>query len=145
MNLTEVLMAALVFALASSASVRLWGAGAAWSHGLAERQELLGRLDAVMLRRERALRTATAAVAPMDCTAASGWLQAQLADPAGAAAEGVEQSRVVAATPAGEAVWLVLRVPEQGIERRRLFSPAAHGLCLPEGLPEGLPGGEVAP
>jgi hypothetical protein len=138
MNLTEVLMAALVFALASSASVRLWGAGAAWSATAAERQQLLSRLDAVMLRRERALRAASAAavaaaVAPMDCAAASGWLQAQLADPAGAAAEGVEQSRVVAATPAGEAVWLVLRVPEHGLERRRLFSPAAHGLCLPAG------------
>jgi hypothetical protein len=134
MNLTEVLVAALVFALASSASVRLWGAGAAWSAKAAQRQELLGQLDAVMLRRERALRSASVAgvaVAPMDCAAASGWLQAQLAVPAEAGAAGVEQSRVVAATPAGEAVWLVLRVPEQGLERRRLFSPAAHGLCLP--------------
>lgn len=104
MTLTEVMLASVVFGLAMNASVQLWGRSAAWSRGVEHRQEALQQLEINLLRQEQAMRNQAASGAAMDCSSEGIWMVAQ-ALPPGASAP---------------------------LERRRLFVPAAHGLCLPE-------------
>lgn len=138
MNLVEVLVASVVFALASGFSAQLWGQSVAWSRRVEERQEALQRVDLDLLRRERGLRRAAAekwsegGATAMSCPAATEWMREQLAGMAADLPAGLEQ-RLEPAEPA--ALWLVAAAEAHRIERRRLFSPAAHGLCVP-GLPD---------
>ncbi len=128
MNLVEVMAAAVVFALASNASLQLWGASASWSRRAEDRRQALERIETDLLRRSSALRLAAADVAaPMACDAAGEWMGEQLAGASTAEDVALEEGEA-----AGE-LWLVLRAEGHGIERRRLFTAAAHGLCQPLG------------
>jgi hypothetical protein len=114
MTLTEVLMASVVFGLAINASAQLWGRSVAWSRGVENRQEALQRLEIDLVRQEQAWRQSGPLTAQADCPPEGVWLVAQ-------------------AIPAGGA---------EAIERRRLFVPAAHGLCLPPVEPPSDAGSE---
>jgi hypothetical protein len=123
----------VLFTLASSLSAQLWGQSVAWSRRVEERQEALQRVDADLLRRERGLRRAAAEqaagneAAAMTCQAATDWLRERLAGMAADLPAGLEQRLELADPPA---LWLVAEVKAHRIVRRRLISPAAHGLCL---------------
>ncbi len=139
MNLVEVMVAALVFALASNASLQLWSSSASWSQRAQLRQETMRRIDGVLLRQEHRLRRSAAeqraaqpaeAPPPADCAGAAEWMGHQLAAPL-PLPEGVSEVLEPAAAEGGGGLWLVLRAEEQAIERRRLFLAAAHGLCRP--------------
>ncbi|MCP9840788.1 hypothetical protein KBY93_09090 [Synechococcus sp. J7-Johnson] len=132
MNLVEVMVAAVVFGLAANASAQLWGSSALWSQRAEQRQELMRRLDADLLRREHGLRRAALAVAPAaDCAVAGDWLEAQLQAAATELPAGVTATLQREEDNGAGGLWLVLRSEHQAIERRRLFMAAAHGLCQP--------------
>jgi len=100
---------------------------------------MLRRVDADLLRREHGLRQAALAVVAgveaegpeqpaAGCAAAGQWMAEQLQSGAGALPVGVQ--RQVSATSSGvDGLWLVYRIEPMGLERRRLFTAAAHGLC----------------
>ncbi|CAK6692243.1 hypothetical protein VB734_04030 [Synechococcus sp. BA-124 BA4] len=136
MTLVEVMVASTVMALASVSSAQMWGDSVAWSRRVEERQELLRHIDADLRRREHALRQEAAVAAeqaPMPCSAATGWMLELLSRAGTVLPAGAEQHL----EPAGveglepEMVLVVVRSATHHIERRRLFSAAAHGLCLP--------------
>jgi hypothetical protein len=146
MNLTEISMAMLVFALAANASVQLWGASASWSLATEQRHHTLRLIDADLLRREYGLRQAALAwqaEAP-GCAVAAQRVRQQLEAAGAPLPAGV--SRQVSAEEAGgaNAFWLIYRAEPLGLERRRLFSAAAHGLCpAADGEPVPLTDSEV--
>lgn len=139
MTLIEVLVSTLVFALAANSSAQLWGSALTWNHRAVERQELLNRIDMELLKRERALRVAAAAQVksareagvevPMSCGDAVAWMEGQLALVSSQLPEQITLATDLALTTAEEPVALWLRASGEGIERRRLFAPAAHGVC----------------
>lgn len=130
MTLVEVMVSSVVFALAVNSSAQLWGSALAWNHRAERRQELLGQLDLALLQRERALRLAAAGVtAPMSCGAAAAWLGLQLSAAPGPLPEGIALTAEAAETEGAGALWLTATA--EGLERKRLFAPAAHGLCRP--------------
>ncbi len=134
MNLTEVMVAVLVFGLASNASVQLWGSSAAWSRRAEDRRHALRGIDGLLLQREHGLRQAApAAPAAMSCEAAAVWMGAQLSLPGAPLPAGVTEAQEPAEGGEPGALWLVVRSAAHRIERRRLFTAAAHGLCLPHG------------
>jgi len=141
MNLIEITMAMLVFSLAANTSLQLWSSGARWSQTNAEQQETLRRVDAHLLRSEHSLRlVALAVVAGVEaedpdqsaarCAAAGQWMAEQLLSGAGALPVGV-QRQVSAPSSGVDGLWLTYRIEPMGLERRRLFTAAAHGLCPP--------------
>jgi hypothetical protein len=133
MNLTEITMAMLVFALAANASVQLWGASASWSRSTEQRQDTLRRIDADLLRREYGLRQAALAwqVEAPGCVVAADRLRQQLEADGVPLPAGVSRQVSADAAAGTNAFWLVYRAEPLGLERRRLFSAAAHGLCPP--------------
>ncbi|PZU98067.1 hypothetical protein [Cyanobium sp. ULC084] len=133
MTLTEITMAMLMFSLAASASVQLWGASASWAQATAERQDTLRLIDADLLRREHSLRQAALAwqAERPGCEAASLRMRQQLEVAGPALPAGVSRQLSAAAAPVTHGFWLVYLAEPLGLERRRLFSAAAHGLCPP--------------
>ncbi|MCT0218634.1 hypothetical protein KQ304_06405 [Synechococcus sp. CS-1329] len=151
MTLAEVLMSTLVFALAANSSAQLWGSALSWNQRAEQRQEALHRIDLELLQRERALRLAAAAQVkaagdagaevPMSCDEALAWMDEQLAIARSPLPQEVSLATALPPAPALEAVSeaasaedppaLWLTASGEGIERRRLFAPAAHGLCRP--------------
>ena len=130
MALVEVMVSWVVFALAANGSAQLWGSAMAWNHRAEQRQELLSQLDLALLQRERALRVAAAGVTvPMSCGAAAAWTGLQLSTASGSLPEGIALSAAAAETEGAGALWLTGTA--EGLERKRLFAPAAHGLCRP--------------
>jgi len=133
MTLAELTMAMLVFSLAANASLHLWGASASWAQASRERHDTLRRIDADLLRREHSLRQAALAwqaEAP-DCAAATSRMRQQLEAAAGPLPAGVSRQVQAAEAPVLNGFWLVYRAESDRLERRRLFSAAAHGLCPP--------------
>ena len=130
MTLVEVMVSSVVFALAANGSAQLWGSAMAWNHRAEQRQELLSQLDLALLQRERALRLAAAGVTvPMSCGAAAAWTGLQLSTASGSLPEGIALTPEAAEAEGAGALWLTATA--EGIERKRLFAPAAHGLCRP--------------
>lgn len=130
MTLVEVMVSSVVFALAANGSAQLWGSAMVWNHRAEQRQELLSQLDLALLQRERALRVAAAGVtAPMSCGAAATWMALQLNAAGGPVPEGVMLTTDAGETDGAGALWLTATA--DGLERKRLFAPAAHGLCRP--------------
>lgn len=150
MNLIEITMAMLVFSLTANASLQLWSSSARTSQANAERQETWRRVDADLLRREHGLRRAARVLAETEapapdpgpggstspaeaadrCLAAASWMAGQLEASAGVLPAGVSR-QLIAAAPGGDGLWLVYRLESSRLERRRLFTAAAHGLCPP--------------
>ncbi len=136
MTLVEVMVSSVVFALAANGSAQLWGSALAWNQRAERRQELLSQLDLALLQRERALRLAAAeeveaagAAVPMSCSAAAAWLGLQLSAASSPLPEGIALTPEAAEAEGAGALWLTATA--EGIERKRLFAPAAHGLCRP--------------
>lgn len=136
MTLVEVMVSSVVFALAVNSSAQLWGSAMAWNQRAEQRQELLGQLDLALLQRERALRLAAAeeveaagAAVPMSCGAAAAWLGLQQSAASSPLPEGITLTPEAAEAEGAGALWLTAKA--EGIERKRLFAPAAHGLCRP--------------
>ncbi|CAK6699442.1 hypothetical protein [Synechococcus sp. CBW1107] len=130
MTLVEVMVSSVVVALAANGSAQLWGSAMVWNHRAERRQELLGQLDLALLQRERALRVSAAGVtAPMSCGAAAAWTGLQLSAAPAPLPEGVTVSAEAAETEGAGALWITARAED--LERKRLFAPAAHGLCRP--------------
>lgn len=129
MNLVEVLVAAVVVAGASCGSAQVLGMGSRWSLQAEQRQARLEQQEASMVAAEAAVRRlAEAAPQAGDCGAAADELATALEQAGGAGRQVLRQEERVLVEVAGE-----------GDEppRRRLFSPAALGLCGP------APGGEM--
>jgi hypothetical protein len=139
MNLVEVMVASVLFVLASSCSAQVWGQSVAWSQRVEQRREVLQRLDADLLRQEHTLRQAAAAAVPaLSCQGATDWMRAQLTATVTDLPEGIAQHLESPASGEPGALWLVVGSQAHRIERRRLFTAAAHGLCLPEGTDSGV-------
>ncbi len=132
MNLAEVLVAGTVFVLSVTTSAQLWATSANWSRATEARRVMQQQLDLDLLRAERILArhgaAARGAELPPPCTPAT---EAQLRQ--WASSEPIELESGSAS--AAGSLWLVGRAASQpgaaAIERRRFFSGAAHGLCLP--------------
>lgn len=127
MTLTEVITAAVVFSLSATTSVRLWASSAAWSQAADERQVLARGIEADLLRRTHFLRASVTRDQPdpASCEVAAEWMRARLASGAVPLPQGVRKELI----QAGGAVWVVYNAAAGRLERRRLFSAAAHGLC----------------
>jgi hypothetical protein len=128
-TLTEAIMAVVVFSLSATSSVRLWGSSAVWSQAAAAREALASGIEADLLRRTHHLRASVARdqPAPASCEVAAAWMVSRLASGASSLPQGVRKQLEL--VPDGGAVWLIYTAAEGQLERRRLFSAAAHGLC----------------
>lgn len=122
MSVAEVLAAALVLAVASGGSLRIWAAAATASRTAEQRQEQLLQLDGALLAAEAQLQ---GQLPQGDCGAAALWMAAAMEQaplPAGV-------QRQLTPEPGG--VWL--RLQAQGVPRRqRWLDAAALGLCVPQ-------------
>jgi Tfp pilus assembly protein PilX len=120
MNLVEVLVAAVVVAGASCGSAQVLGMGSRWSLQAEQRQARLERQEAAMVAAELAVRQLAEGSAPRAgaCGAAAAELAAAL-EQAPSLQVWQEEERVL------------VEVTGEGDEppRRRLYSPAALGLC----------------
>jgi type II secretory pathway component PulJ len=128
MNLLEVLVAAVVVAGASCGSAQVLGMGSRWSLQAEQRQQRLERQEAAMVAAEAAVRRlAEAAPRAGACGAAAAELAAALEQPSGESGDEAGPTRQVVQ----EEEQVLLEVAGEGDEppRRRLFSPAALGLC----------------
>ena len=164
MNLVEVLVAALVFAIAGGSSLRVWGGSAASSQSAQLQEQWLLQIDADLQRSEGTLRHAAAARGPLEsCDAAVAFMQQavvgearanpQVGLPAAVARQVLPQRLQLDDTPVAVLVLRYgLTTPGAGprLQRERLLAPQAYGLCgastdlaqqpVPEGMPGLIPG-----
>jgi hypothetical protein len=145
MNLAEVLVAALVFAIAASSSLRVWGGSAASSQTAQLQEQWLLQIDADLQRSEGTLRQAAAARGPLaSCDAAVAFMQQAvieeaLANPGVGLPEGVARQVLPQRLEldGSSVVVLVLRYglktagADSRLQRERLLAPQAYGLCGP--------------
>ena len=121
MALVELMMATGIFLAAGACSLQLWASSARASHQLGAEQRVLLQMDGQLLRlRAHWLQAASRPLAPLGCQAASDWMVQ--------AAAGLD-------TPPGltQDLTVALRSEAVELERRRVFAPAALGLCDGEG------------
>ena len=143
MNLVEVLVAALVFAIAGGSSLRVWGGSAASSQSAQLQEQWLLQIDADLQRSEGTLRHAATARGPLEnCDAAVAFMQQvvvgearpnpELGWPAAVARQVLSQRLQLAGTPVPVLVLRYgLTTPGAGphLQRERLLAPQAYGLC----------------
>ena len=123
MNLVEAMVASAMFVTSSSCSLQLWAGSVSWARQAEAQQQQAAKLEAALLASQAQLTALAGTAIAADCTAASSWLAAHLQSlPSG---EGLV--RQVSAEPGG-LVRLQVAAAE-GMERQRLLSPAAYGLC----------------
>ncbi len=164
MNLVEVLVAALVFAIAGGSSLLVWGGSATSSQSAQLQEQWLLQIDADLQRSEGTLRNAAAARGPLEsCDAAVAFMQQAVVGearpnhgvglPAAVARQVLLQRLQLDGT---QVAVLVLRygLTTAGagprLQRERLLAPQAYGLCgastelvqhpVPEGMPPIIPG-----
>lgn len=127
MTLTEVITGVVVFSLSATSSLRLWASSAAWSQAAEARQALVSGIEADLLRHSHGLRASVARDRPdpVACEQAVEWMRSRLAGGSAALPQGVHKELI----RDGGSVWLVYKAAAEQLERRRLFSAAAHGLC----------------
>lgn len=112
MTLSEILVAASLLLISSSASLQVWASGNRWSQRSEQRQQQQQLLDTELRAVEaRLLQLAGTPISP-SCATAAAVLAGQL-----------PQLRLQ-----GEGLLLRLHGPEGG-ERQRWYDPAAYGLC----------------
>ena len=143
MNLAEVLVAAMVFAIAGGSSLRVWGGSAASSQGAQLQEQWLLQIDADLQRNEGMLRQVAAARGPLEsCDAAVAFMQQavvgetranpQVGLPAAVARQVLPQRLQLDGAPVPV---LVLRYglttpgASERLHRERLLAPQAYGLC----------------
>jgi hypothetical protein len=130
MALVEVVMATGIFLAAGACSLQLWASSARASHQLGEEKRVLLQMDGQLLRlRAHWLQAASMPLATLGCQAASEWMAqdpAVLAPPAG-------MNQSLGRLADGQGVSVALRHEAAQLERRRVFAPAALGLCDAKG------------
>jgi hypothetical protein len=143
MNLVEVLVAALVFAVAGGSSLRVWGGSAASSQSAQLQEQWLLQIDADLQRSEGTLRNVAAARGPLEsCDAAVAFMHQvvvgearpnpQVGWPAAVARQVLLQRLQLDGTPVAVLVLRYgLTTPGAGprLQRERLLAPQAYGLC----------------
>jgi hypothetical protein len=128
MNLPEVIVAASVFLGACSGAAHMGAATAGAMTQQRQQVQQLEQIEAQFLAAAPVIHAAQAAepAASGDCAAAAQWLQAQLE--AGLPPAGAGLGRQLSLSESGEQVQLVLTAAG-GLQRQRLYSPVAFGLC----------------
>ena len=123
MTLMEAVMASLVLMLGTSAAAQLWSHGLRSTHALAQREERLHRLDALLLASEGMARELAASQEPEDdCPTAMAQLLPLL--------QGMPPAReATLSQPSSPPGTLHLRWEADGLRRERLLSGTALGLC----------------
>ena len=143
MNLAEVLVAALVFAIAGGSSLRVWGGSAASSQSAQLQEQWLLQIDADLQRSERTLRQVAPARGPLEsCDAAVAFMEeALIAEARTNPGVGLPAAVVRQVLPqrlqldGASAAVLVLRYrlnpagADSRLQRERLLAPQAYGLC----------------
>jgi hypothetical protein len=143
MNLAEVLVAALVFAIAGGSSLRVWGGSAASSQSAQLQEQWLLQIDADLQRSERTLRQVAPARGPLEsCDAAVAFMEeAVIAEARTNPGVGLPAAVVRQVLPqrlqldGASAAVLVLRYglntagADSRLQRERLLAPQAYGLC----------------
>ncbi|MGB7564475.1 MAG: hypothetical protein WBM08_06945 [Prochlorococcaceae cyanobacterium] len=134
MNIADVLIGSLVFTLASGSSLDLTARMGRSLIAQRQDKERMERIDLELLAAEQALRQAAAQAPFADavCTDPTGYLVTVLSSSTSGPPlpPGLERRVEVA----GERqVRLILRGGGEALDRQRLFTPAAYGLC--QGLP----------
>ena len=126
MSLIELVMATGVFLSAGACSLQLWASSARAAQQLGAEQRLLLQMDGQLLRlRLNWLQAASRQATPMLCREATDrMLQdlALLAPPAGL-------TQRLGRLADGQGVAVALRNEAANLERRRVFTPAALGIC----------------
>jgi hypothetical protein len=125
-NLTEVLLAALLFSLSAGSSLRIWSLITVGVMQEERRQLLADRLDGELASLEASLRLhSRQSLQPPPCGNAATSLQTLLSSrPSG---EGVQ--RRVTVLHADDGLLLELAIEGLPVRRQRLVLPAALGLC----------------
>lgn len=143
MNLAEVLVAALVFAIAGGSSLRVWGGSAASSQSAQLQEQWLLQIDADLQRSERTLRQVAPARGPLEsCDAAVAFMEeALIAEARTNPGVGLPAAVVRQVLPqrlqldGASVAVLVLRYglntagADSRLQRERLLAPQAYGLC----------------
>lgn len=126
MNLFEVLLAALLFALSAGSSLRIWGLISMGVMQEERRQLLADRLDGDLAALEAHLRLQSRqALPPRPCGNAATSVQAMLSSLP--SAEGVQ--RRLTLLPEEDGLLLELSIEGLPLRRQRLVLPVAMGLC----------------
>ncbi len=131
MALIEWVMATGVFLSAGACSLQIWSSSARAAHQLGLEQSLLVQMDGQLVRlRAHWLQAAVSPLTPNTCQAAVDWMLQEAAMVAAPADLTQELSRLAD----GRGVAVALRSASLHLERHRLFTPAALGLCTAEGV-----------
>lgn len=132
MSLSEVMVSALLLALAGAHALGGWAGALAWSHGQRQRADLLVQLDRELQVLQARWRVAGVSEPPSsDCAAALQRMEQRLVplDP-----------RLLALAPDlerllqhdADGLRLTFRSAALGLERQRWWSPQVFGFCTPD-------------
>jgi type II secretory pathway pseudopilin PulG len=114
MTLSEILVAASLLLISSSASLQVWASGSRWSQRSEQRQAQLQQQELQLQTVQARLQQLAGTPISGDCAIAAAWL-----------AEHLPPLEIE-----GEGLLLRLSGPP-GDERQRWYDPAAYGLCGP--------------
>lgn len=123
MSLVDVLMGGVVFGLASTASLQIYGSSLNAAQGGETRQQRMVEMDLALAEGYQLVVELTPR--PSSCAAAAAALGKELKKSLAASAAGISSDTLVN----GEAVRLVVREPGMP-ERSRWYVPAAYGVCV---------------
>ncbi|MFM7548287.1 MAG: hypothetical protein ACKO8I_05325 [Cyanobacteriota bacterium] len=142
MNLTDTMIGGVVFALASTSSLQIHRSSLEASAGQELRRDRDAASDRLLVALQRELQRQGALLPPdyplPPCSDGVTALSQQLPTQLGAALAAAQQAGVTLDLSAsGELLSATVRAPQLP-ERRRWYSPAAHGLC-------GTPAEQAAP
>lgn len=127
MTMAEAVVACLVLMVGCSSAAQLWSQGLRSSWDLARREAHLEQLDSLVLASEGAARDLANSQGPAsDCQVATAQLVPLLQALPGAMTP--DQPTTLTLPPSGTGV-LHLRWEVDGLQRERLLSPSALGLC----------------
>lgn len=136
MNLMEVLIAALLFALSAGSSLRIWSLVSMGVMQEERQQQLADRLDGELAALEASLRLhSRQTLEPPPCGNSADSLRTLLSSRPSSA--GVQ--RQLSLLPSQDGLLLELAIEGLPVRRQRLLLPAALGLCQP------LPSATAAP
>ena len=118
MKLLEVILASVVFSLASSVSLQVWSSGARWTLQAEEQRQQLMALDAEVLGLQARLHQYRGQLLAQNCATAASWLAAALPP--------LQANGALLHLQVGAAA---------GASRERWYDPAALGVCASEEAP----------
>lgn len=127
MNLCEVIVASAIFLGACSGAAQMGASSAEAMTASRQRGAVLEQIEAQFLAVDPVLRVA-AAPASLKCADAALWMRQHLDQGLPPLADGLQ--RQMSLSVSGEQVQLIVG-DGSSLQRTRLLSPAAHGLCAP--------------